>query len=148
MKNSIEFHIDIGAGTMQFKINFLLLIGFLTQNIHGQELDSRFIVLLGHFTQPYLNETVIQCAGTLVSEQHIICPADCVIVQSPAQIAVNVRTVTLVPEDGNFSASTLIPAERVFIHPFYDGNQYANNAAIVTVSEQNGTHQFNNVLTK
>ncbi|XP_037034422.1 uncharacterized protein LOC119073217 [Bradysia coprophila] len=118
------------------KLTLLLVIGLLTltHNCYGQALESRFIVQLGHFTQPFLNQTVIRCAGTLISETHILCTASCVIVQSPAEIAVNIKVVTLVPEGGNTSSSTLVPATGVFIHPFYDHNQYANNAAIVTTN--------------
>lgn len=87
------------------KINFLFVIGLatFTYRTYGQDIDSRFIVFLGHFVQPFLNETVIQCAGTLISVQHILCTASCVVVESPTQIAVEVSTTTLVPEGGYFT---------------------------------------------
>lgn len=75
----------------KFTFLFVIIGVLLTHKIHGQELDSQFIVYLGHFTQPFLNETVIHCAGTLISVQHVLCTAICVIVEPPVQIAVNVK---------------------------------------------------------
>lgn len=89
---------------MELKITFLIIaFSALIYKSCGQALESRFIVLIGHFRQPFLNETVIHCAGTLISQQHILTTASCVIVESPTEIAVNVKAVTLIPEDGNFS---------------------------------------------
>lgn len=101
---------------MKLTIDFRI-IAFLAfiHNGSGQELESRFIVLLGHFTQPFLNETVIHCAGTLISEQHILTTASCVIVESPTEIAVNVKSMTLVPEGGNFSSMNRLSMTEVKI---------------------------------
>lgn len=90
---------------MKLIITFLI-IAFLAliHNSCGQELGSRFIVLLGHFRQPFLNQTVFHCAGTLVSQQYILATASCVIVESPTEIAVKVKAVTVIPEDGHFSS--------------------------------------------
>lgn len=144
-------------GTMAFKITFLLVIGLsaLINNntINGQELDARFIVYIAHFPHPFLNETVKKCVGTLVSVLHILTTASCVTVQLPTRIAVHAETMTLVPDGGNYTSrfcasvttqtkvkkkilvSTTVPADRVFIHPFYvETNQYSNNAALVTVT--------------
>lgn len=91
---------------MKLKVSYIIIAFLaLTHSSCGQSLDSRFIVLLGHFTQPFLNETVIHCAGTLVSQQHILTTASCVIVEAPVEVAVNLRETTLVPEGGNFSSN-------------------------------------------
>lgn len=107
---------------MGIKIVFLLTIGLLTVvsnifGVRGQQLDGKFIVKIGHFDSPFLSE---KCAGTLISEQHILSTASCVAVRSPTQIAIII-------------SSYFETTARIVIHPFYDNNRYTNNAALLMV---------------
>ncbi|KAJ6642298.1 Granzyme M [Pseudolycoriella hygida] len=117
---------------MKVKFVFLFIASLaVTSYVRSQAFQSRFIVGLGHFTQQNLADAVIRCVGTIISPQHILAPASCVIVQPPTEIAVNFVSTTILPGGENSSASTLVPASRVFVHPFYEKNGNSNNAAIV-----------------
>jgi hypothetical protein len=72
---------------MEKKITILtvfIFFGFCS----GQTGTSRFIVKLGQFTQPHIDDAIVRCVGTVVGRRHILAPANCAHVEATMEIAV------------------------------------------------------------
>lgn len=60
------------------------------------QLTNRFLVDIAHFTSGNISTAVVQCAGTVISQRHVITTATCVNVQLPTAVAIRFESYTVV----------------------------------------------------
>lgn len=82
------------SGSIRIKMKLpcvaLILVVATAQPSVGQS-HGRFLVSIVHFIFPDITTTTPRCAGTLITNDAVLTTANCVIVQEPTRLAIEVR---------------------------------------------------------
>lgn len=83
LSSTIKMKLSVKSIFLYIFLCSLLSVGFSLE-------PAKFIVKVGHYTEPNLGTTIIKCSGTIVSSRHVLTTARCV---TPIQISQGISVV-------------------------------------------------------